>query len=117
MFCQNCGAQINEKAVVCVRCGCSVVDMAAASASDDNSALRLLVPIGRSGWAIAAGYLGLFSLIPFVGILALTIGIVAVNDLKKNPHKHGAGRAWFGIIAGSLSLLFYLIAIIGAAAS
>lgn len=24
MFCQNCGAEIHEKAVVCVKCGCAV---------------------------------------------------------------------------------------------
>ena len=24
MFCQNCGAEINDKAVVCVKCGCAV---------------------------------------------------------------------------------------------
>ena len=29
----------------------------------DDAAMRMLLPVGRSGWAIAAGYLGLFSLI------------------------------------------------------
>ena len=24
MFCQNCGAEIHDKAVVCVKCGCAV---------------------------------------------------------------------------------------------
>ena len=24
MFCSNCGAEINDKAVVCVKCGCAV---------------------------------------------------------------------------------------------
>ena len=31
MFCQNCGAQINDKAVVCVKCGVAVVPVAMAS--------------------------------------------------------------------------------------
>ena len=31
---------------------------------DDHSAgMRMLMPVGRSGWAIAAGYAGLFGLI------------------------------------------------------
>ena len=28
-FCQNCGAQINDKAIVCVKCGVAVVPIAA----------------------------------------------------------------------------------------
>ena len=24
MFCQNCGAEINDNAVVCIKCGCAV---------------------------------------------------------------------------------------------
>ena len=116
MFCQNCGAQINDRAVVCVKCGCSVAKSVSSSV-DDNAALRLIVPIGRSGWAIAAGYLGLLSLIPLFGVLALVFGIIAIRDLRKHPEKHGAGRAWFGIIAGGLSVLIYGLVIIGTAVS
>ena len=57
---------------------------------------------------LAAGYLGLFSLIPFVGVLALILGIIAIVDINKHPEKHGLGRAWFGAIMGGLSTLFYL---------
>lgn len=28
----------------------------------DNAGVRMLMPVGRSGWAIAAGYFGLFGL-------------------------------------------------------
>lgn len=112
MFCSNCGAQINDRAVVCIKCGCAVSQAVPSAPSDDDAVLRMLVPIGRSGWAIAAGYLGLLSLLPFVGVLAVTIGIVAVRDLRKHPDKHGAVRAWFGIIAGGLTMLLYGIAIV-----
>ena len=111
-FCPKCGAQIADNAVVCVRCGCSVAAPQGTSSIESNGAIRMLIPIGRSWWAIAAGYLGLLSLIPFVGIFALVTGILAVNDMKKHPEKHGAGRAWFGIIAGGLFTLLYLIGIV-----
>ena len=87
MFCTKCGAQIDDKAVICVKCGCSVANASPSTSAGDNAALRLLVPIGRSGWAIAAGYIGLLSFIPFVGFLALALGIVAVRDLQKHPDK------------------------------
>lgn len=73
-----------------------------------NDALtRALVPVGRSGMAIAAGYLGLLSVVPFVGPLALVAGVLALRGLKRDPKLHGAGRAWFGIVMGALFTLLY----------
>ena len=109
-FCPNCGAQISDKAVFCVKCGVGIPqrNVQIVSASED-AAMRLLIPIGRSGWAIAAGYLGLFSLIPCFGVFAILIGIIAVLDIKKHPDKHGLGRAWFGIAMGALTTIVYTI--------
>ena len=117
MFCQNCGAQISDKAVVCVKCGVAVPQVVATASSVDEPAIRMLVPVGRTGMSIAAGYLGLLSLFPFVGILALLLGIAAIVDINKHPEKHGLGRAWFGAIMGGLSTLFYLVVFCVAAAS
>ena len=117
MFCSNCGAQINDQAVVCVKCGCVVPKAVTPLSADVDAALRMILPIGRSGWAIAAGYLGLLSFIPFAGALALAFGIAALHDLRKHPDKHGAGRAWFGIIVGGLSLLAYGIMFVAAVTS
>ena len=79
--------------------------------------MRLVLPVGWSGWAIAAGYLGLFSLLICPAPISLFIGLIALNDIKKHPEKHGLGRAWFGVIAGgigtALIALYLLVAIIG----
>ncbi|MGN0847561.1 MAG: DUF4190 domain-containing protein [Kiritimatiellia bacterium] len=106
MFCPNCGAQISDKAVVCVKCGMGIPQkkIPAASASGDSELLRCLIPVGRSVWAIIAGYLGLLSFIPGVGVLAIAFGIMAIHDIKQHPDKHGLGRAWCGIILGALSI-------------
>ena len=58
-----------------------------------DSSLRFILPVGRSGYAIAAGYLGLFSLIVFPAPLALLFGILAVGDIRRHPKKLGMGRA------------------------
>ncbi|WP_395738134.1 DUF4190 domain-containing protein [Prosthecobacter sp.] len=78
--------------------------MAAPTKMADSAAMRMLLPVGRSGWAIAAGYLGLFGLVILPAPLALIISIVAIRDIRKskrtpNP-KHGMGRAIFGLIVG-----------------
>jgi hypothetical protein len=66
----------------------------------DDPALKWIVPIGRSGWAIASGYFGLFSLIAIGAPFAILTGILALVDIKKNPEKGGKGRAIFGIAMG-----------------
>jgi hypothetical protein len=72
----------------------------------NDAGMRYLLPVGRSGWAIAAGYLGLFSLVILPAPVALVISIVAIRDIRRssltpNP-KFGMGRAVFGLIMGLL---------------
>lgn len=66
---------------------------------------RMVLPVGRSTSAIAAGYLGLFSFFPIIGlgagILAIYCGIRALGEIRRNPELSGKGRAWFGILAGA----------------
>lgn len=118
MFCRECGKEINDKAVICVHCGVPTVNQVQKTNSD--AATRMLLPVDRSGLAIAAGYLGLFSplavLHGFSGIfyilvvfapLAIIFGILGVRDIKKNKDKHGMGRAVFGIVMGTFSILLW----------
>lgn len=89
----------------------SVPPAPAGQPSAPNSFVALLVPLGRSGWSILAGYLGLFSVLVLPAPFAILCGVLAIKDIRKNPHKLGLVRAWFGIIAGSIGLitLFFLI--------
>jgi hypothetical protein len=64
--------------------------------------MRVILPVGRSGWAIAAGYLGLFSLLFVFAPFAVFCAVMAIRDIRRNPHKHGMGRALFGLVMGVL---------------
>jgi len=79
---------------------------------EEDPAMRILLPVGRSGWAIAAGYLGLFSVLLIFAPFALVCGILALFDLKRNPKKCGKGRAIFGIVMGVLGTFGLLAAIV-----
>jgi len=68
----------------------------------DNSIMRIVLPVGRSLWAIAAGYVGLFSVLLVPAPLALLLGVVAIVDIKRHPKKHGMGRAIFAVVMGVL---------------
>ncbi|HEX8076165.1 MAG TPA: DUF4190 domain-containing protein [Chthoniobacterales bacterium] len=77
--------------------------------------MRLLLPVGRSGWAIAAGYLGLFGLLVVPAPLALIVSIVAILDIQRSKsssrQKYGMGRAIFGLVVGILGTAILLFAV------
>ena len=101
MYCRQCGKQINELAVICVNCGVST------GVKDEPSAvMRMLLPVGRSPYAIAAGYLGLAAPLFIPAILAVIFGILAIRDIRKNRNKHGMGRAIFAITIGSFFIIY-----------
>jgi uncharacterized protein DUF4339/uncharacterized protein DUF4190 len=83
----------------------------------DDPAMRMLLPVGRSGWAIAAGYLGLFSVLGIFAPPAVICGLLAIRDIRQHPEKHGLGRAWFGIVMGILGSTALVVLIIMAAMS
>lgn len=70
---------------------------------------KYLLPVGRSGWAIAAGYFALFSVLIIPAPAALFCGVMALNDISKNPDKIGKPRAFFGIVMGSIGIIILLI--------
>lgn len=79
------------------------------NAPTPSAADRMLMPVGRPPSAIAAGYLGLLSFLPLVGILlglmAVIFGVRALGQINRDEGLSGRGRAWFGIIVGGLVIL------------
>jgi hypothetical protein len=71
--------------------------------------MRILLPVGRSGWAIAAGYAGLFAILVFPAPIALILGIIGFRDILRSRRtsepRHGMGRVIFALITGGLGTL------------
>lgn len=110
MYCQNCGALVEENATRCKRCGSPPIRVRAASGGlDADPAMRFVLPVGTSLWAIAAGYAGLFAILIFPAPIALLLGIMALRDLKRHPEKYGIGRAILGMVTGTLGTLVLLV--------
>ncbi len=74
---------------------------------NNDDVTRALVPIGRAPSALVAGYLGLLSPTGVCAPLALFAGVWALRVLRRDPSLHGAGRAWFGIVMGTLFSALY----------
>lgn len=111
MHCQNCGIQVFDTTTRCPQCGMPVRPVGGTYELHEDPAMRMLLPIGRSGWAIAAGYAGLFAVTCFLAPVALILGLVAIYDLKRHPKSHGWGRAIFGTVMGGLGTLLLIFAL------
>lgn len=83
----------------------------------EDAGIRMLLPVGRSGWAIAAGYLGLISVLCLPSPLALLAGVLAIREIRRNPKKHGMGRAVFGVIMGGIGTVALVIVLVAVVAS
>ncbi len=67
--------------------------------------LHWVVPAGRSWQTIAAGYVGLISLVAFpLGPIAIALGVLGLRAANRQG-SHGRGRAVFGIVAGCIGSL------------
>lgn len=100
--CPYCAEPVPSASGICPHCRSDMTPQAAPGRSNPgaDAGMRMLLPVGRSGWAIAAGYLGLISVLMIPGPLAILCAILAISDIRKNPDKHGMGRAIFGLVMG-----------------
>ena len=134
MNCPRCDQPVERGAYVCGHCGAemSLVEAQAVGPPHaaparprpagvpprdigEDPAMRMLLPVGRSVWAIAAGYAGLVSVLCFPAPIAIVLGIVAIRDIKKHPERHGMGRAIFALVMGVLGTIGLIWTITAAA--
>lgn len=74
-----------------------------------------LVPY-RNPYALVAYYMGIFSLMPLIGLLlaipAFILGIMGWRNYRKTPEIRGGVHAWVGIIMGGLLTAVWAFALV-----
>ena len=90
MFCKNCGQEIDDKAVVCIHCGCATDNKIQTSSSDKSWIVALLLCLFLGGFGAHRFYVGkngtavtmlLFTLLlGWIGIGLLVSGLWALID-------------------------------------
>jgi hypothetical protein len=106
--CPSCGAENADDLNFCASCGKQLRDTVVPRGSDE--AVATVVPY-KNAPALIGYYLGVFSLIPCLGlplgIAAIPLGIVGLKKRKQHPEIHGAAHAWVAIILGSITTLLW----------
>lgn len=78
--------------------------------SEEGDATGGVIPY-KNVPALLAYYLGLFSLLPclglFLAIPAFVLGIMGLKKRKQNPAVKGSVHAWIGIVMGGLMTLVW----------
>ena len=83
-YCSTCGAEVNEEAVICVKCGCNISQGSKSTEKNGNDGLAVASKIFLILGCIAQGWL----LIPLAWCLPITISIC---NKMKNGEPVGAG--------------------------
>ena len=116
MYCWKCGAPNEDAATNCAACGQSLTAPLPPPSTpriEHSRFARIALPVGRSGLAIAAGYVGLVSIFIFLlAPAAVLLGVSALRDIRLHPEKLGKGRAWFAIVVGVFWILFFLVIVV-----
>ena len=112
IYCTKCGQENTENTIKCTRCGQMLHDTQYVV---DKGIMGGLIP--RNALALWAYYLGVFALIPCIGlplgVVALALGIKGLRYADQHPDAGGKGHAIVGIVLGGLISAVYAMAAIG----
>src|SRR5688500_6865685 len=110
MTCRRCGREIAEGSRFCPACGAPAPGRAAV-AGGGSTASATVIPY-QNAPALIGYYLGVFSLIPCVGLLlvpvAIPLGIVGLRRASRDSQAKGKVHVWIAISLATLSVAIHV---------
>ncbi len=108
IYCQKCGLQQDYNNYACQACGFMLYHEPESGSRYEP--IGAIIPYKNKS-ALIGYYLGVFSLIPFAGVvlgaLAFIFGLKGRRFAIERPEARGSVHAWIGIILGGLCFLGY----------
>ena len=98
-FCSKCGQEVNEEAVICIHCGCSVE-----TATPEATPQKKLNVFALVGFIVSLASL-LIDFGGIVGLVGLIFSSIALRQLKTDGKK-GKGFAITGLVVGIISIIY-----------
>jgi Domain of unknown function (DUF4190) len=63
----------------------------------------------KATWALACGIIGMFVLAPLFSTVAITLGVVAKNEIDRDSELLGRGKAVAAIVLGVIGLVVFAV--------
>lgn len=117
IFCTHCGQKNNENNYKCTKCLAVLYrpNQARSAPSPGTDFASTIIPY-KNVKALTAYYLGIFSIIPLLGVLlaipAIIFGFLGLGQVKSQPHTKGKVHSWVGLIAAFVSICYHFIIIL-----
>ncbi len=112
MYCPDCGTSNDNALPQCQKCGKPLPVLSQIPSPSDDSVVSTIIPY-KNPYALIAYYLGVFSLIPCLGILlgitAFILGIKGLSYAREHPEAKGRVHALVGVWVGGIFGFGYLI--------
>ena len=115
MFCPRCGTKNDDNNYQCTKCALVLRPAPGPPPAGGDASLGGLIPY-KNTCALIGYYLGVFSLIPCLGVLlgipAFILGIIGLRHANEHPEANGKVHAWVGIILGGLVIVAHVASVV-----
>ncbi len=114
MKCQRCSFENENGLSICSNCGSNLVNQPELPQEvvEQGDATGGVIPY-KNPLALTSYYLGIFSIIPclgvFLGFVAVILGILGLKAKRENPHIKGSVHAIVGIVCGGIFGLIWFV--------
>jgi hypothetical protein len=71
----------------------------------------------KATWALVCGIAGLIVFALLFSTVAIALGVVAKNEIDRDPHLHGQGKAIAGIVLGVIGLVLFAVIVVATMAT
>ena len=110
MYCNKCGAEIDDQAVVCVKCGCAVGNVVKTQSNDGKTNSASVTSFIISLVCLFFCWTGFLSVMG--GVASVILAIIGLKKTSTSDEK-GKGFAITGLILGIILLAIGIPILIG----
>ena len=110
-YCTHCGAEINDEAVICIKCGCWI-GAPVANAVPQKGKMNICALVGfiLSMVSVIVFFIDIMGLLALAGMI---VSIVGLTQLTIKTEQRGKGFAIAGLVVGACFFVFGVIFWIG----